>query len=93
MAASEINGLLNGSGDAASGAYFLDLTSRYFNGRISRENYVDTLSSIYNTSPDSPGNPLHSPADAAGSLAAPVDRAAGHQPISSSARALRRPLF
>ena len=51
----EINSLLNDSGDAATGAYFLDLTSRYFNGRISRENYVDTLSTNYNTSPDSPG--------------------------------------
>ena len=51
----EINSLLNDSGNAATGAYFLDLTSRYFNGRISRENYLDTLSANYNTSPDSPG--------------------------------------
>ena len=51
----EINSLLNDSGDAATGAYFLDLTSRFFNGRISRENYVDTLSTNYNTFPDSPG--------------------------------------
>ena len=51
----EINSLLNDSGNAVTGAYFLDLTSRYFNGRISRENYVDSLSTNYNTSPDSPG--------------------------------------
>ena len=51
----DINSLLNDSSNAATDAYFLDLTSRYFNGRISRENYVDTLSTNYNTSPDSPG--------------------------------------
>ncbi|WP_153145450.1 hypothetical protein [Dechloromonas sp. H13] len=51
----EINSLLNDQGDAATGAYFLDLTSRYFNGRISRENYVEALSTSYNTRPDSPG--------------------------------------
>lgn len=51
----EINGLLSGSGANSSGDYFIDLTSRMFNGRISVDNYVDTLTAFYNTKPDSPG--------------------------------------
>lgn len=51
----EINGLLSGSGAGSSGDYFIDLTSRMFNGQISVDNYVDTLTAFYNTKPDSPG--------------------------------------
>ncbi len=51
----EINGLLNGSGANSSGDYFIDLTSRMFNGQISVDNYVGTLAAFYNTKPDSPG--------------------------------------
>ena len=51
----EVNDLLNGGGDASTSAYFLDLTSRFFNGRISRENYVDALTGSYDAKPDSPG--------------------------------------
>jgi len=51
----EINSLLSGGSDASTSAAFLDLTSRYFNGRISRQNYVDALAAYYNASPDSPG--------------------------------------
>ena len=51
----EIYGLLSGSGDPSSGDYFIDLTSRMFNGQISVANYVDTLTAFYNTKPDSPG--------------------------------------
>jgi len=36
-------------------APFLDLTSRFFNGIISEQSYVDTLSGWYFTSSDSPG--------------------------------------
>ena len=35
-------------------AYFLDLTSRYFNGKVSRQNFVDALESFYNAPADSP---------------------------------------
>ena len=51
----EINSLLSGSGANSSGDYFIDLTSRMFNGQISVDNYVDTLTAFYNTKPDSPG--------------------------------------
>ncbi len=51
----EINSLLSEQSNATTDAAFLDLTSRYFNGRISRENYVQALSTYYNTRPDSPG--------------------------------------
>jgi hypothetical protein len=51
----EINSLLSGGGASSSGDYFIDLTSRMFNGQISVANYVDTLSTFYNTKPDSPG--------------------------------------
>ena len=51
----EINGLLSGGGASSSGDYFIDLTSRMFNGQISVTNYVDTLTAFYNTKPDSPG--------------------------------------
>ncbi|MBL0353854.1 MAG: hypothetical protein WAS49_05455 [Candidatus Dechloromonas phosphoritropha] len=34
--------------------YFLDLTSRYFNGLVSRQNFVEGLESFYNAPPDSP---------------------------------------
>ena len=51
----EINSLLSGGGASSSGDYFIDLTSRMFNGQISVANYVDTLSAFYNTKPDSPG--------------------------------------
>lgn len=51
----EINSLLSSQSDAATGAVFLDLTSRYFNGRITRENYVEALAANYNARPDSPG--------------------------------------
>jgi len=51
----EINSLLNPPGNAGTGPYFLDLTSRFFNGAISQDNYVDALSASYNTPPDSPG--------------------------------------
>jgi hypothetical protein len=51
----EINGLLNGSDDATSAStYFLDLTSRFFNGRITEDNYVGALSTFFNTKPYSP---------------------------------------
>ena len=36
-------------------APFLDMTSRFFNGIISEQSYVDTLSAWYFTSSDSPG--------------------------------------
>ena len=32
--------------------YFLDLTSRFFNGRVSEQNFVDALESFYNAPPD-----------------------------------------
>lgn len=51
----EVNDLLNGRGDISSSTYFLDLTSRFFNGRISRENYVEALAASYDAKPDSPG--------------------------------------
>lgn len=51
----EVNDLLNGGGDASTSAYFLDLTSRFFNGQISRDNYVDALTGSYDAKPDSPG--------------------------------------
>jgi hypothetical protein len=52
----EINGLLSGSsGATSSGEYFIDLTSRMFNGQISADNYAETLAAFYNTKPDSPG--------------------------------------
>ena len=35
--------------------YFLDLTSRFFNGRVSEQNFVDGLESFYNAPPGSPG--------------------------------------
>ena len=35
--------------------YFLDLTSRFFNGRVSEQNFVDALESFYNAPPNSPG--------------------------------------
>ncbi len=51
----EINSLLSGNDDAASSStYFLDLTSRFFNGRISEDNYVGALSTFFNTQPYSP---------------------------------------
>jgi hypothetical protein len=34
--------------------YFLDLTSRFFNGRVSEQNFVDALESFYNAPPGSP---------------------------------------
>lgn len=34
---------------------FLDLTSRFFNGLISQQNYVDALSGGYDARPDAPG--------------------------------------
>jgi hypothetical protein len=34
--------------------YFLDLTSRFFNGLVSQQGFVDALESFYNTSADSP---------------------------------------
>jgi hypothetical protein len=36
-------------------ASFIDLTSRFYNGIISQQNYVDSLSGGYFTSSDSPG--------------------------------------
>ncbi len=52
----EINGLLSGNDDAnSSSTYFLDLTSRFFNGRISEDNYVGALSTFFNTKPYTPG--------------------------------------
>ncbi len=51
----EINGLLSGENDATSAStYFLDLTSRFFNGRITEDNYVGALSTFFNTKPYSP---------------------------------------
>ena len=35
--------------------YFLDLTSRFFNGLVSQQNFVNALESFYNAPPDSPG--------------------------------------
>ena len=35
--------------------YFLDLTSRFFNGLVSQQGFVDALESFYNAPPDSPG--------------------------------------
>lgn len=52
----EINGLLSGENDATSAStYFLDLTSRFFNGRITEDSYVGALSTFFNTKPYSPG--------------------------------------
>ena len=35
--------------------YFLDLTSRFFNGLVSEQNFVEALESFYNSPPGSPG--------------------------------------
>lgn len=35
--------------------YLLDLTSRFFNSKVSRQNFVDALESFYNAPADSPG--------------------------------------
>jgi hypothetical protein len=35
-------------------AYFLDLTSRFFNGLVSEQNFVEALESFYNAPPGSP---------------------------------------
>ena len=35
--------------------YFLDITSRFFNGRVSQPEFVDALTSFYNAKDDSPG--------------------------------------
>ena len=34
--------------------YFLDLTSRFFNGLVSEQNFVEALESFYNAPPGSP---------------------------------------
>ncbi len=52
----EINTLLNDTTNGASNnAYFLDLTSRMFNGQITQSNYAETLATFFTTKPDSPG--------------------------------------
>ena len=35
--------------------YFLDITSRFFNGRVSQPEFVDALTTFYNAQDDSPG--------------------------------------
>ena len=35
--------------------YFLDITSRFFNGRVGQPEFVDALTSFYNAKEDSPG--------------------------------------
>ena len=35
--------------------YFLDITSRFFNGRVTQPEFVDALTSFYNAKDDSPG--------------------------------------
>ena len=35
--------------------YFLDITSRFFNGRVSQPEFVDALSTFYNAQNDAPG--------------------------------------
>ena len=35
--------------------YFLDITSRFFNGRVGQPEFVDALTSFYNAKDDSPG--------------------------------------
>ena len=51
----EINSLLSSQSDAATGAVFLDLTSRFYNGIISQQKYIDTLTGYYNAPASSPG--------------------------------------
>lgn len=35
--------------------YFLDITSRFFNGRVAQPQFVDALTAYYNARDDSPG--------------------------------------
>lgn len=51
--------------------YFLDLTSRFFNGLVSEQNFVEALESFYNA-PRFAEHSLHRPADAGAGIASPL---------------------